>query len=46
MVEIIWIFFSPEKKNIVPVCLSLVMISFVVIYLYRKFLVAPNESVI
>lgn len=46
MVEIIWIFFFPEKKNIVPVCLSLVMISFVVIYLYRKFLVAPNESVI
>lgn len=44
MVEIIWIFFP--LKSIVPVCLSLVMISFVVIYLYRKFLVAPNESVI
>lgn len=44
MVEIIWIFFP--MKRIVPVCLSLVMISFVVIYLYRKLLVAPNESVI
>lgn len=45
MVEIIWIFFF-FLKRVVPVCLSLVMISFVVIYLYRKFLVAPNESVI
>lgn len=31
---------------LVPVCLSLVMVPFVVVYLYRKFLVAPNESVI
>lgn len=46
MIEIILFFFSPERKSIVPVCLSLVMISFVVIYLYCKFLVAPNKSVI
>lgn len=45
MIEIIWVFF-PLKCNVVPVCLSLVMVSFVVIYLYRKFLVAPNQSVI
>lgn len=46
VIEIILIFFSPERKSVVPVCLSLVMISFVVIYLYCKFLVAQNKSVI
>lgn len=44
MIEIIWVF--PLKWSVVPVCLSLVMVSFVVVYLYHKFLVAPNESVI
>lgn len=40
------LFGFPLKWSVVPVCLSLVMVSFVVIYLYRKFLVAPSESVI
>lgn len=43
-IEIMWVF--PLKWSLVPVCLSLVMVPFVVVYLYRKILVAPNESVI